>query len=219
MIIENLTTGNFVLSFRAIGSGQIIATAQGSCRHIYNDGTNVKFVNLPDVGSYLDLAATGVPNWITACSVPPYLNCDGTTFNATTYPFLNAFLGSNTLPDIRGVARYTLNQGTGRLTSAGSGLDGNTFLSLKTTQSNTLGTSNLPPYTPSGSVASSGTLPGSSLGPFTGTAGGVNLYSTSGSTVIPVSSSFTGNPQGGTSTPFGIIGTGTVAGLTLIRAA
>lgn len=55
MIIENLTTGAFVLSFRAIDSGQAIGIEQGVTQRIYNDGTNVKFVNLQTVGSNLDL--------------------------------------------------------------------------------------------------------------------------------------------------------------------
>lgn len=215
IIIENLTTGNFVLSFRAIGSGQIIATQQGSCRHVYNDGTNVRFVNLPDVGTYVDYATTVIPPWITACTIPPYLNCDGTTFNAGTYPFLNTFLGGNTLPDLRGVARYTLNQGTGRLTTAGSGLDGTTLFANKLTQAYTIVIANLPPYTPSGSVAVSA-LPLTNVS-FGGNTFVPNSVAFGGS--IAQSASFTGTAQGGTSTPFGLIGTGTVAGITLIRAA
>jgi hypothetical protein len=215
MIIENLTTGAFVLSFRAIGSGEVIAIQQGSIRHIYNDGTNVRFVNLPDVGTYLDIAASTVPTWITSCTKPPYLNCDGTTFNASTYPYLNTFLGGNTLPDLRGVARYTLNQGTGRLTTAGSGLDGNTLFANKFTQSYTIVVSNLPPYTPSGNVAT--TFPGASFAPIFGGGGTTNGLSLGGNTNL--SSTFTGAAQGGTSTPFGVVGPGTVSGITLIRAA
>ena len=129
-IIENLTTGAFVLSFRAIGSGQVIATQQGSCRHVYNDGTNVRFVNLPDVGSFLDLYTTTVPAWINACTIPPYLYCNGGTFSAATYPYLNAFLGGNTLPDLRGIARFTFNDGTSRITSATSGINGDVLGSI-----------------------------------------------------------------------------------------
>lgn len=228
LIIENLTTGAFVVSFRAVGSGQIIATQQGSCRHIYNDGTNVRFVNLPDVGTYLDVAATAPPAWIGACTIPPYLNCDGTTFNAATYPFLNAFLGGNTLPDLRGVARYSLNQGTGRLTSAVSGLDGNTIFSLKATQSYTLLTINMPPYTPTGNFTGSQLA---KVGISTGFSGGgatqalvpngSGNQANDNTTAIPVvigTFAFLGNPEGGTSTPFGTVGPGTISGITMIRA-
>lgn len=121
MIIENLTTGAFVLSFRAAASGQVIGVEQGVTQRIYNDGTNVKFVNLQTVGSYLDICDATIPAWITACTIPPYLNCTGATFNATTYPYLNAKLGGNTLPDFRGAVPAYLNQGTGRLTNVVNG--------------------------------------------------------------------------------------------------
>jgi hypothetical protein len=127
--IHNLTTGNFVLTFAAATSGQIIGVDQGSVRRIYNDGANVYLVDLPEIGTYHDFCDATVPAWITACTVPPFLNCDGSTFNATTYPYLNAKLGGNTLPDLRGGSRATLNQGTGRITTAGSGIDGNTRFS------------------------------------------------------------------------------------------
>ncbi len=124
MIIHNLTTGAFVLSFRAVAAGEVIAIEQGAAQRIYNDGTNVYFVDLPTVGTFLDICDTTVPAWITACTKPPYLNCDGTTFSAVTFPYLNIKLGGNTLPDSRGRVRAALNQGSGRLTAAG-GLDGN----------------------------------------------------------------------------------------------
>ncbi len=81
------------------------------------------------MGSYLDVCEATVPAWISNCSKPPYLLCDGSTFNATTYPYLNLKLGGNTLPDFRGRSPYYLNGGTGRLTSAGAGIDGNTRFS------------------------------------------------------------------------------------------
>lgn len=124
MIIHNLTTGAFVLSFRAVAAGQIIAIEQGSVQRIYNDGTNVYFVDLPTVGTYLDICDATVPAWITACTVPPYLLCNGTTFSAVTYPYLNSKLGGTTLPDARGRTRAMLNLGTARLQAA-TGVDGN----------------------------------------------------------------------------------------------
>jgi hypothetical protein len=126
LIIENLTTGNFVVQFRAIGSGEVICVDQGAVQHVYNDGTNVRFINLPPVGTYLDVCDAVVPAWISNCTKSPYLNCNGSTFNATTYPYLNTKLGGNVLPDFRGRSAYYLNQGAIRLTSAGAGIDGNT---------------------------------------------------------------------------------------------
>jgi len=127
-IVENLTTGAFVVTLRAVTATQVIGIDQGMCQHIYNDGANVRFVNLPQIGSYLDLAVSTVPAWISSCTVPPYLLCDGSVFSAVTYPVLNTKLGGTTLPDARGRARYALDGGTNRVTSAGSGVAGNTIL-------------------------------------------------------------------------------------------
>lgn len=226
-IIENLTTGAFVLSFRAIGSGQVVAIQQGSCRHVYNDGTNVRFVNLPDVGTYLDLAASSVPAWISACTIPPYLNCDGTTFSAATYPYLNSFLGGNTLPDYRGRAGYYLNQTTGRLTSTGCGLDGNTLFSAGGNDGLLLTALQIPSLTSSGNnniTVTLGTLVQLD------TAGSINVAS-GGAGSVPVSNS--GQPNsagvnnitvtytnpGGSPNPVHNAAPGIVGGIRLIRAA
>lgn len=72
-------------------------------------------------------------------------------------------------------------------------------------QVDTLVTANLPPYTPSGSVSVSGTVPMSSLGPFTGNPGGTNLQQVGGTTAISASASFSGNAQGGSSIPASIV--------------
>jgi hypothetical protein len=147
-IIENLTTVAHFLTFRAIGSGEIIAVDQGSVQHVYNDGTNVRFVNLPPVGTYMDVCESTVPVWITGCSKPPYLICDGSTFSAVTYPYLNAKLGGNVLPDLRGRARFYLNGGTNRITMAGSGIDGNAVLSAGGQQTVTILQTHLPSGVP-----------------------------------------------------------------------
>jgi hypothetical protein len=222
MLVENLTTGNFTVTMACTIGTEIVGLPQGECSRIYNDGSRVRFAGLPNVGSYLDICDSVVPSWINACTIPPYLNCDGTTFNATTYPYLNQRLGGNVLPDLRGVARYTLNQGTSRLTSAGSGLDGNTLKSIKTTQSYTVLTANLPPYTPSGTIVNgtitSNAITGGSVGSGPNSPGAVPA-STPLATFTQGTSTFNGTSQGGTSTPFGLVATGTVAGITLIRAA
>jgi hypothetical protein len=225
MIIENLTTGNFVLSFRAFGSGQVIGMPQGALRHIYNDRSNVRFVNLPDPGSLWDLVTSAVPTWLSACTVPPWLNCDGSPFDGSTYPYLASLLGGTTLPDLRGVARYTLNQGTARLTTAASGLDGNTLLAIKSVPTNVLQLANLPPITPAGTITNghitiSGNAAANSGG--SSTPGGGFLLNSPNAASISASqaaSIFTGTIGGGTSVPFSTVATGTVSGITLIRAA
>jgi hypothetical protein len=148
-IIENLTTGAFILQFRAIAAGQVICVDQGEIQHIYNDGTNVRFVNLGRIGSYLDISDATVPAWILNCSVPPYLDCNGSTFSAVTYPYLNVKLGGNTLPDFRGRSAFYLNEGTNRVTAGGAGLDGNTRFAATSNNGISLPVSAIPAGVPS----------------------------------------------------------------------
>lgn len=124
--IENLTTGASVLFVSAGNGAEIICLPPGEITDIQINGNVARFRNLGRVGSYMDYAGSAVPTWISQCSKPPYLNCDASVFSSATYPALFAILGTTTLPDIRGTTRYTLNQGTGRVTSGGSGVDGNT---------------------------------------------------------------------------------------------
>jgi hypothetical protein len=226
-IIENLLTITAFTLVLSTGHGENIGIPYGVVTHVYSDGTNVKFVNLPQIGAFQDYAGSVVPNWLSFCTKPPFLNCDGSSFNGTTYPVLAAILGGTTLPDLRGVSRRTLNQGTGRLTVAGSGLDGNTNLSIKTTQSYSLLLTNLPPITPTGTITvTNGAItisPSNVLNPTAGggllSGGGVSGAGfTPTATQAPSSATFTGGVGGGSNTPFGIIGPSTVAGITLIRA-
>ena len=128
-IIHNLTQGAFSLVLSAPGAGLSISTQPGTIQRVYNDGTNVYFVDLPAIGSFLDLCTTTVPAWINACTVPPYLYCNGAGFSGTTYPYLVGIIGGTTLPDLRGRARFFFNDSTGRITSGGSGINGDALLS------------------------------------------------------------------------------------------
>jgi hypothetical protein len=145
--IQNLCSGTsafiVVLQTTAAG-GQAIACPPGETIDVFNDGANLKFKNLGRVGSYVDYAGTTLPIWVTGSTIQPYLNCDGTSFSSATFPQLATILGGTTLPDIRGVSRATLNQGTGRITSGVSGIDGNTVGSIGGNQSGTLAMTNLP---------------------------------------------------------------------------
>lgn len=130
--ILNQCTGssafNVTLATTAAG-GQVIACPPGEFHDINNTGTSLVFKSLHRVGRYWDYAGTGIPLWVSGCTVPPYLNCDGSTFSAATYPALNVILGGTTLPDSRGRSRFSLNQATGRVTGGISGIDGNTRFS------------------------------------------------------------------------------------------
>lgn len=149
-IIQNLCTGTsaFIITLQTtVAGGQVVACKPGDPFDVINDGTNIKFKNLGHVGSYWDYAGSSVPSWVTGCTVPPYLNCDGTSFSSATYPALATILGGTTLPDSRGRFRAALNQGQSRITSGSStgGLDGNTAYSGGGSQTTTLSSQNVPP--------------------------------------------------------------------------
>lgn len=136
-IIENLTTGNFVLSFRGVTATQVIGTPQGEIVEIYNDGSNVRFVNLGRVGAMeLWSGLSTVPAWVSACTVMPYLICNGTTFSIATYPYLGARYGSSfggngtttfATPDMRGRVPLAYDSSGVRITVAGCGINGQTI--------------------------------------------------------------------------------------------
>lgn len=219
-IIQNLCTGTsaFTITLQTtVAGGQVVGCPGGDSFNVINDGTNIKFHNIGRIGTYWDYAGSSVPNWVSACTVPPFLNCDGTTFSSATYPVLAMVFGGTTLPDRRGMTGYTLNQGTGRVTSASGGLDGNTLFANKTTAS-VIGTSNLPAYTPSGSVTGSVNIP------YTATllgfaAGGINLtVALNGSQTLSLNSgTLVGNAQGGVSNPMPVTPS-VVYGISMVRA-
>lgn len=134
-IVENLTTGNFQVQIQgAVSVVEAVALPQGSATSIYNDGSRVRFSDLGKVGQMEFWAGlTALPTWITWCTVPPYLLCDGGAQTFTQFPYLGARLGANFggngvttfgVPDLRG--RYPLAyDGTGgRVTAAGCGING-----------------------------------------------------------------------------------------------
>ena len=121
--VQNLTSNSsafgITLNTTAAG-GQAIGMSPGEPVDIFSDGTNIKYRDLGRIGTYWDYAGSSVPAWVVNCTVPPYLNCDGTAFSSATYPILATILGTNTLPDSRGRFRAALNAGTARLTAANS---------------------------------------------------------------------------------------------------
>jgi len=204
-----------------VAGGQAIGVKPGEFFDVVSDGTNLKFKNLGHIGTYWDYGGSSVPNWVSACTVPPYLNCDGTTFSAATYPALSIILGSTTLPDSRGFFRLTNNQGTGRVTTAGGALDGNTNRATGGAQSTTLGTSNLPAYTP---TVASNTLTVPIQGSYYAAGTAINTaaalgVNNSAAVNLPVAGGIVLNAQGGVSQVMTNIPPGYVGGLTLIRSA
>jgi hypothetical protein len=141
----NNTSGSFNVIL-ATGSGKVIAVPPGAPTRVVSDGTDFYFEGLEVIGAYVDYIGSGLPSWVSACTVPPYLLGDGSSFSAVTYPVLAAILGGTTLPDCRGRARYALNGGTGRINVGVSGIDGNTRTSAGGAESVSIAQGNLPNY-------------------------------------------------------------------------
>lgn len=96
-IVNNQCTGTtFVKLSPAIGVGSTIGAPPGQKIHVFFDGTDMDYVNMPTPGAPLDLHTntTTLPPWMTACSVLPYLVKDGSTYSSAIYPALSALLGS-----------------------------------------------------------------------------------------------------------------------------
>ena len=216
-----------------VSGSQVICAPPGDATDIMLQGTNSSFAgsvtyrNLQKVGTFWDYAGTAVPNWVSGCTIPPYLNCDGTTFSSATYPYLSLVLGGTTLPDARGRFRATLNQGQSRITSGSStgGVDGNTNLASGGQQVVTLSSQNMAQSAATVTDTHKHALQGSA-GTYVGggavtsptsfssagaTVWGVTNLSTIGSISVAVGSS--------SPTNFSILPPTVIAGITMIRAA
>lgn len=140
---------------------------------------------------------------------------DGSCVSQTTYAALFSVISTNygscsaglfALPDSRGTSFVALDgQGTngnaGRITTASCATPNAVGLCGHETSSITLITSNLPPYTPSGSILSGGVqglgVPSGAGGATVSTGTGIGIYTNSAFNNL----SFSGTAQGGTSTP------------------
>ena len=232
-LIDNRCTGAFVLSFQGATATEVIAVDQGSVVEIYNDGANVRFVNLGKVAALEFWAGiSAMPAWVTACTKVPYLPCDGSTlnYNFSDFPYLaqkmgSAFGGNGIttfgIPDLSGRYPLAYDRGGTRITTAGSGLNGQTMGAVNgaSAQSSQLITDNLPPYTPSGTVAGTA-LVGWSVDQYQPPGGGAknavnNITSGSGgnSAILNLTASFAGSPQGGTSVVFSNVPPAQVSGI------
>lgn len=209
IIIENLTTGNFVVTFRAVGSGEIIATQQGTRTSIYNDGSNVRFVDLGKPGDMEFWAGlSALPAWVAACTVKPFLLCDSSVYNYSDYPYLGprmggAFGGNGIttfgVPGLGGAVPLAYDYTGTRITTAGSGIDGQQIGAFGGVQSFNIAQNQLPNIAPTftgtaGTVTVNSTQ--SAPYPATGsTAGDAGLIRT-GANTQPITSTGTFTPQG-----------------------
>ncbi len=96
-IIDNRCTGtSYVKLSPSAGVGNSIGAPPGQKVHVFYDGTDMDYVDMPTPGSALDLHinTTILPFWMQACSVQPYLIKDGSVYTSSIYPALAAMLGS-----------------------------------------------------------------------------------------------------------------------------
>ena len=143
----------------------------------------------------------------------------GQAISRTTYAALFALTGTAfgvgdgsttfNIPDLRGrVAAGRDDMGGSSAARLSGALASTTLGAVGGTQTQTLLTGNLPPYTPSGTVPVSIAGGSGNQGLQSGTGGPVNIGGTgSGGTNVALtpSASFSGNAQGGTSTPVIIV--------------
>jgi hypothetical protein len=126
--IRNTCTGSsaFIITLGTTAAAtKLICPPPGETIEVFSDGTSLTYTSFPHIGSYWDFVGSSVPNWVSGCTVAPWLAATGGTFSATTFPVLAITLGSTTLPDTRGRARFALDGGAGRLSSAVAGFNPN----------------------------------------------------------------------------------------------
>lgn len=229
--IKNRTTNNNNFGVFAVcgAIANSIGIPPGEITDIQININTVEYRNLGRIGSYLDLAPGTVPPWMSLSTQPfPYLVCNGSSFDPAIYPVLADILGTATLPDFRGRAPYYLNSGTGRLTVAGAGINGDVPFSAGGANGITLAANQIPSLTSVNgaqaiSVVSSDTVPKNYLTNTVGTPGsgtpaafpgGNNLGTLTSSGNNSISVTYTNGSQQivGNAAP------GIVSGIRMIRA-
>ena len=146
IINDTTNSSNFNLTAKTTAAGgRIIGVPPGNMTDMLTDGVNARFRGLLPVGAYWDYAGSSVPRWVSACTVPPWIYCDGSAFSSATYPALNSLLNSVNVPDLRGRIRGSYNDGTGRITAAG-GVDGNSLFASGGINTVTIGQTHIPSY-------------------------------------------------------------------------
>ena len=135
----------FVKLSPATAGGASVCAPPGQKVWVYFDGTDVDYVDMPAVGSALDLHTntTTVPVWVSNCTIRPYLVKDGSTYSTSSYTALAMLLGSTFggngvttfgVPDERARARIAVDLSVSGSTSAritattgGAGVVGSTL--------------------------------------------------------------------------------------------
>lgn len=223
--VINDTTGSsafYVTLATTAAGGRVIGLPPGTMTDVMTDGTHARFRGLPHVGSYWDYSGSSTPAWLSACTTPPWLYCNGATFSSATYPGLTSIFGSTTLPDFRGRSAFNVNGGTGRVTSSQGGVDGNTLFAAGGIQTTSLSSQNLPnisfPVTDPGHAH--GVTHNAHTGNQTWNGGGSNIASNNNPATITMNSATTGITvaSGGSNATFQVMPPGVVSGIRLVRA-
>ncbi len=144
--------------------------------------------------------------------LPGFLELDGTTYSNTAYAELFAYLASTTLSDHAGRTEFGRDAAQSRITTAVFGGDVTAAKTgSTTTQTRTLVTANLPPYTPAGTQGAI-TFPTSDTATvaFGGAINAIGLGTKNGTTnltsILNLSqAAWVGTPQGGTSQALSIL--------------
>ncbi len=218
--IENRTNGAFTITLQTTNaSAEVVCCPPFEAFDILTRASTagVRYRNFGRVGEFMDYIGSSVPIWITNCTVPPYLNCDGTAFSSATYPALATILSTTVTPDAKGRVRATLNQGTTRLSSALGGINGNTNLAGGGLDSMTLTLANMVAHNHPSRTTSAGGTPNVVKSGAVGTgvqgSGAVSVYPTDQFDTLEIS-----NSVGTNSVPTVNVQPTYVAGLTLVRA-
>ena len=233
-LIDNRTTGAFVLTFQGVAATEVIAVDQGNIVEIYNDGANVRYVNLGKVGA-LEFwgGVSAMPAWVGECTVAPYLWCDGTVYNISAYPYLGAkylaqFGGNGAttfgVQDLSGRYPLAYDKTGARITVANSGINGQTMGAAGGSPDPTIAFGNLPsiPLSVTGTVTvrNFNGVQINTSGSITPAGGGSNSVAVA-NTLNPLTSSdintLTGTAGNASPTPLITIPPAQVAGIWVVK--
>lgn len=148
--IENRTAGAFTITLKTTNaSAEVVGCPPFEPFEILTRASTagVRYKNFGRIGTFWDYIGATNPTWNTACTIPPYLVCDGSAFSSATYPALATILSTTVTPDARNRVRATLSQGSVRLSTAGFGVSGATNLAAGGLETMTIGASNQAPHT------------------------------------------------------------------------
>lgn len=157
-IIDNQTsTAPFTTQLRALqNGGEVIGVPPGTQLHVFNDGTNVRFVDMGRTADLLFMAnRAGYPAWMSACTKLPFIYCDGSISNISQFPALGGILGSAFggngtttfgVPDLRGRVPFAFDNTGTRITPANSGMNGTVLGSAGGVDGFALSVSQLPAH-------------------------------------------------------------------------